>query len=256
MRLTVTCLTALLLCAGCASMSGEAGTPNYAAQAEANMRLGNEALEDRDFLRAEQYFEFVRTKFPYLEASKDAELKLADTDFQQDQFPEAREKYQAFVKLNPTHSKVDYAAYQAALTHVKEMPSDFFLLPPSEEKDQTDVQSALRAMNDFLRQYPDSSYAKDAKVHADDAKKRMAEHELYVAAFYRKRERWKAVAQRLENMLTRYPGTRYEEEALFSLHEAYVKLKDTERAQETLRKVLQRLPNTPAADRAQRMLGS
>jgi outer membrane protein assembly factor BamD len=256
MRLTVTCLTALLLCSGCASLSGEAGTPSYSSQAESNLRLGNEALEDKDYLRAEQYFEFVRTKFPYLEASKEAELRLADTDFAQDRFPEAREKYQSFVKLHPTHPRVDYAAYQAALTHVKEMPSSFFLLPPSEEKDQTDIQSALRSMTDFLRQYPNSELAKDAKVHADDAKRRMAEHELYVAAFYRKRERWKAVAQRLEGMLTRYPGTKYEEEALFSLHEAYVKLKDTERAQQTLRKVIQRLPNTPAADRAQRMLGS
>ncbi|HEX8697968.1 MAG TPA: outer membrane protein assembly factor BamD [Myxococcaceae bacterium] len=256
MRLTVTCLTALLLCAGCASMSGEAAPPSYASQAEANLRLGNEALEDNDYLRAEQYFEFVRTKFPYLEASKEAELRLADTSFNQDRFPEAREKYQSFVKLHPTHPKVDYAAYQAALTHVKEMPSDFILLPPSEEKDQTDVLSALRAMNDFLRQYPKSEYADEAKVHAEDAKRRMAEHEMYVAAFYRKRERWKAVAQRLEGMLSRYPGTKYEEEALFSLHDAYVRLKDTERAQETLRKVIQRLPNTPAADRAQRMLGS
>jgi outer membrane protein assembly factor BamD len=256
MRLTVTCLTALLLCAGCATTSGEAAAPNYASQAEANLRLGNEALADKDYLRAEQYFEFVKTKFPYLEASKEAELRLADTSFDQDRFPEAREKYQAFVKLHPTHPKVDYAAYQAALTHVKEMPSDFFILPPSEEKDQTDVQSTLRAMSDFLRQYPKSEYAKDAKVHADDAKRRMAEHELYVAAFYRKRERWRAVAQRLEGLLTRYPGTKYEEEALFSLHEAYVKLKDTERAQQTLRKVIERLPNTPAADRAQRMLGS
>jgi len=255
MRLTVTCLTALLLCAGCATTSGESA-PNYASQAEANLRLGNEALADKDYLRAEQYFEFVKTKFPYLEASKEAELRLADTRFDQDRFPEAREKYQAFVKLHPTHPKVDYAAYQAALTHVKEMPSNFFMLPPSEEKDQTDVQSALRAMNEFLRQYPKSQYAQDAKVHADDAKRRMAEHELYVAAFYRKRERWKAVAQRLESMLTRYPGTRYEEEALFSLHEAYVKLRDTERAQQTLRKVIERLPNTPAAARAQRMLGS
>jgi outer membrane protein assembly factor BamD len=151
---------------------------------------------------------------------------------------------------------VDYAAYRAALTHVKEMPSNFFLLPPSEEKDQTEVQSALRAMSDFLRQYPDSQYAKEAKTQEAQARQRLAEHEMYVAAFYRKRERWRAVAQRLEGMLTRYPGTKYDEEAFFSLHEAYVKLKEPDRAQETLRKVIKQLPNTPAAERAQRMLGS
>lgn len=258
MRLAVACLsTFLLLTTGCASLSeGQAGDPDYAARAEENLRLGAEALENKDYFKAEKYFEFVKTKFPYLEASKEAELRLGDVDFAQDRFPEAREKYNTFIKLYPTHPKVDYAAYRAALTHVEDMPSDFFLLPPSEEKDQTEVQSALRAMNDFLRQYPQSEYAKDAQLKADDAKRRLAEHEMYVAAFYRRRERWKAVAQRLEGMLSRYPGTQYEAEALFSLHEAYVRLNEPARAQETLRKVIQRLPGTPAADRAQRMLGS
>jgi outer membrane protein assembly factor BamD len=136
------------------------------------------------------------------------------------------------------------------------MPSEFFLLPPSEEKDQTEVQAALRAMNGFLRQYPESQYTQEAKAQAEEAKRKLAEHELYVAAFYRKRERWPAVVQRLEGLLARYPGTKYDEEAFFSLHEAYVKLKQPDRAQETLRKVIQQMPNTPAADRAQRMLGS
>jgi outer membrane protein assembly factor BamD len=257
MRLTITCLTTLLLLStACASLDRPAGEPDYAAQAEENLRLGNEALENRDFLRAEKYYDFVRTKFPYLEASREAELKLGDLDFEQERYPEARERYDSFIKLHPTHPKVDYAAYRSALTHFKDMPSEFFLLPPSEEKDQTEVQAALRAMNSFLRQYPDSEYAKEAKEQAETAKQKLAEHELYVAAFYRKRERWPAVAQRLEGLLSRYPGTKYDEEAFFSLHEAYVKLKQPERAQETLRKLIKQMPGTPAADRAQRMLGS
>jgi outer membrane protein assembly factor BamD len=257
MRLTVTCLTAfLLLSTGCASLDRQAGDPDFAAQAEENLRLGDEALDNRDFLRAEKYYDFVRTKFPYLEASKDAELKLGDLEFEQERYPEARERYDSFIKLHPSHPKVDYAAYRSALTHFKDMPSEFFLLPPSEEKDQTEVQAALRAMNNFLRQYPDSQYAKEAKEQAEVAKQKLAEHELYVAAFYRKRERWPAVAQRLEGLLSKYPGTKYDEEAFFSLHEAYVKLKQPERAQDTLRKLIKQMPGTPAADRAQRMLGS
>lgn len=257
MRLIVTCLTTfLLLSTGCASLDRQAGEPDYAAQAEENLRLGDEALDNRDFLRAEKYYDFVRTKFPYLEASKDAELKLGDLEFEQERYPEARERYDSFIKLHPLHPKVDYAAYRSALTHFKDMPSEFFLLPPSEEKDQTEVQAALRAMNNFLRQYPDSQYVKEAKEQAEVAKQKLAEHELYVAGFYRKRERWPAVAQRLEGLLSKYSGTRYDEEAFFSLHEAYVKLKQPERAQETLRKLIKQMPGTPAADRAQRMLGS
>lgn len=257
MRSAVAFLSAVLLfTSGCAALtSGQPGEPDYAASAEENLKLGSNAMENRDLLKAQKYFEYVRAKFPYQEAAREAELALADVEFVREAFPEAREAYQSFIKLHPTHPRVDYAAYRSALTHVEDYPSDFFALPPSEEKDQGEIKAALVAMEEFRRQYPKSEFADEAKAHADEARKRLAEHELYVARFYEKRERWKAVAQRLESLLRRYPGTQYEEEALFDLHTAYVRLNDPKKAEETLRQVLKRLPGTPAAERAQRLLG-
>ena len=253
----VACLTSvLLLTSGCASLSGQPGQPDYAVEAESNLRLGREALESKDWLRAEQYFEYVRQKFPYLEAAKEAELLLADVDFDRGLYLEARERYESFVKLYPTHPQVDYAAYRAALSHVKDYPSEFFALPPSEEKDQTEIRNALVAMSAFVKQYPTSQYAKEAQGHLEVARRRLAEHELYAAAFYKKREHWKGVIQRLEGMLKKYPGVPQEEEALFMLHDAYLKLNDTAKAQEALKRVMERFPGTPAAERAKRMLGS
>jgi outer membrane protein assembly factor BamD len=259
MRSLSFCFTALLvLCAaGCASLSSkQSGEPDYTAQAESNLRRGDEALERRDFEQASKYFEYVRTKFPYLDVANEAELKLADVDFAREQYADARLKYQDFIKLHPTHPKVDYAAYRVALSHLEDMPSDFFLLPPSTEKDQTEVQAALGALTDFIRQYPASTYVEEAKVKVEEVRRRLARHELYVASFYARRERWKAVVQRLEGLLERYPGTPYEEEALFDLHDAYQQLRDAERARQTLQRVMERLPGTPAAERARRMLGS
>ncbi|HSP77851.1 MAG TPA: outer membrane protein assembly factor BamD [Myxococcaceae bacterium] len=249
------CLSAILSTAGCASLSSsQGGEPDYASEAESNLRLGDEAYARRDFIQAAQYYEHVRTKFPYLEVANEAELKLADVAFEQEQFPEAREKFQTFIKLHPTHAKVDYAAYRSALSHFEDIPSDFFLLPPSTEKDQTEVQAALRALNAFLLQYPDSAHAPEAKEKVEQVRARLAAHELYVASFYARRERWKAVVQRLEGLLERYPGTRLEEQALFELHEAYLKLEDAESARKTLQRVLERLPESDAAKRARRLL--
>ncbi len=256
--LRAVCLSAVLSTVpGCAALnSSQAGEPDYAAAADQNIRLGDEALERKDFLQAEKYYEHVRTKFPYLEAANEAELKLGDLNFAQERYPEAREKFQTFIKLHPTHPKVDYAAYRAALTHFADVPSDFFLLPPATEKDQTEVLAALVALGDFVRQYPRSQYLPEAKENLEKTRLRLAEHELYVASFYAKRERWKAVVQRLEGLLKDYPGTALEEKALFQLHEAYVRLQDTAQARKTLERVLERLPGTPAAERAQKMMGS
>lgn len=250
-------LALLALATGCASLATvEPGDPEYAADAPANLRLGNTALKDRDFERARRFYEHVRSRFPYAEQASEAEVRLADADFEQQLYAEAREKYGTFVKLHPTSPLVDYAAFRYALTHVEEIPTDVFFLPAVAEKDQSASQAALRTLNDFLRQYPSSPRVKEAQAALERVRKRLAEHELYVAEFYQRRERWRAVAQRLELLLERYPGTPLEEKALFSLHDAYVKLQEGERAREVLQRVMSRLPGTPAAERARRMLGT
>jgi outer membrane protein assembly factor BamD len=228
----------------------------FASDAQANLAKGNEALRTKSYPEAERYFEFVKTKYPFLDAAKEAEIRLADTDFDRERYTEARDRYTNFVKLHPTHPKVDYAAYRAALTHYKDMPSDFFILPPSKEKDQVQVRAANKAMADFVRSYPNSSYHAEAKKILDDTRRRLAEHELYVAEFYTKREKWVAVARRLETVADQYSGLGYDEKVLFQLHDVYGKLKDKSRAEDALRKIISRFPGTPAASRAQQLLGT
>jgi outer membrane protein assembly factor BamD len=254
----LTLALAALSLPGCKTLQnvgGDPGEPTYGSDAESNLKSGNEALEGKNFIEAEKYFEYVKSKYPYLEAAKEAELKLADTDYERDRFIEARDRYHSFIKLHPAHAKVDYAAYRAALTHHREIPSDLFILPPSREKDQVEVHNTLKAMNEFIRQYPESQYLAEAKRYADEARKRLCEHELYVARFYRKRERWGAVVGRLNTVVETYSGLGFDEEALFGLHEAYTKLGDPQRAQETLRKVIAKLPGTAAAQKASKLLG-
>src|SRR5262249_40118318 len=151
----------------------------------------------KNFNEAQKYFDYVKSKYPYLEAATTAELRLGDVDFEREKYAEARDRYLNFIKLHPTHSKVDYAAYRAALTHYKDMPSEFCWLPPSSEKDQAEVRQAATAMADFIRTYPSSEYVGQAQKSYDEVKRRLAEHELYVADFYKKREKWGAVVGRL-----------------------------------------------------------
>lgn len=252
---SVAALALALSLAGCASLE-TGGQPTYSDTAEKNLAKGVAAYDDGNYLDAEKYFEHVRTKYPFLAAAKDAELYLADVQFARERYLEARDRYQSFVKVNPTHGRVDYAAFRAALTHYKEIPSDFFLLPPSAEKDQAEVRNAARAMQQFLRDYPKSKHVDEAKQILADTRKRLVEHELYVAEFYAKREKWNAVAGRLEKVVSDYPGTSYDERAWFELVDAYTRLNDTARAQQTLKRLIEAMPGTPAAERAKKLLGS
>ncbi len=238
---------------GCKTLRGS-GELDYAGDAKTNLERGNEAFASRNYADAEKYFDYVRTKYPYLDAAKEAELRLGDTDFAKDQFTEARDRYTNFAKLHPTHPKADYAAFQGALTHYKEMPSDFFLLPPAYEKDQTEIRAAAKAMDDFLHSYPNSSFAPEGKKILDEVRHKLAQHEVYAADFYAHRNRWRAVAARLEAVVQKYPGIGFDQDALFRLHDVYLKLNDREKARDALKRVVERFPGTDAAAKAQRIL--
>jgi outer membrane protein assembly factor BamD len=249
-----------LAATGCKSFGGLGSSSdepevNYASDADANMKLGDDAMEAENYAEAARYYEYVKTKYPFLEAAKTAELRLADADFQRERFVEARERYKNFVRLHPTHPRVDYAAFRAALTHYKDIPSDLFILPPANEKDQQEVRSALNAMTDFIRTYPDSQFVPEAQKVLTDVKTRLAEHELYVADFYRRRERWPAVIGRLSTVAKKYPGTHHDEQVYFGLHEAWLKLQDEKRAREALRAYLALHPDGRESRRARELLG-
>lgn len=239
----------------CSTLGGETQA-EFKKDAVSNLASGNAALKNHNYAVAEQYFDFVRTKYPFLDASKEAELRLADTDFAREQYSGARDRYQNFAKLHPTHPRADYAAYRAALTYYQEIPSDFFLVPRSYEKDQTAVRGALKSMTDFIKNYPSSSYLPDAQKGLNEVRGRLAKHELHVADFYAHHGRWPAVAVRLESLVDNYPGAGYDQDALFRLNEVYQRLNQPERAKEALRKVIDRFPGTDAAERARKLLGS
>jgi len=114
-RLLPLSLLVVLPACGLFSNNGDFGEPDYASEASTNLKRGDEALDGSQYQLAEKYFEYVKTKFPFLEASRQAELRLADVSFERELWTEAADRYTAFVKLHPTYSKVDYAAYRAAV---------------------------------------------------------------------------------------------------------------------------------------------
>ena len=245
---------------GCAALkslgSSEPPPLDFSADADANLAKGDEALEGGNHDDARRYFEYVRSKFPYLEASKTAELRMADVEFSREKYIDARERYSSFTRLHPTHPKVDYAAYRVALAYYQDMPSQLFIFPAAAEKDQLSVKGALVAFRDFIKTHPKSAFVADAKKYQTEVENRLADHEWYVAGFYARRDRWPAVIGRLQVILSLYPESSYAEDAYWRIYEAHLSLKEDDKAKEVLQKFLAKMPSAKTVDRARKILGT
>lgn len=231
----------LLASVACAHVDST-GTVKFSPDAETNYKLGLKAMEDRRYLDAMQFFEHIRYRHPYSSTAALADLAIADTFFIQDKFLEAAESYRNFVKLRPNHPKVDYAEYRIALSYYKDIPMDFFLFPPSYEKDQTAVRSAASNFETFLRKYPNSEFVPEAKEKLLETRERLVAHEMSVAAFYHHHKRYKSTAMRYERVVNEFPDSKRVGEALMGLANAYLDLNEPQKAREALEKLMKDFP--------------
>jgi outer membrane protein assembly factor BamD len=224
--------------AACAS-SEDGKQVTYALSAKQNYDRGLEELKKENYVEAAHFFSYVKQKFPFSKYAGLAELALADTDFARSNFQEAIDSYKSFARLHPTHEKVEdgYVAFRIAECFVKEMPDDFFLLPPAYEKDQSSVRDALRELDSARGKYPDSPYAKPAQAYRREVLRRLIEHEVYVARFYLERGHPKAAILRIETALRRYPDSGQEGELMLALGETYLEMGNAARAKQVFERV-------------------
>lgn len=172
-------------------------------------------LKDSLYPEALDGFETIKARFPYSKYAALSDLRIADVHYERQAYVEAVDAYRNFLKYHPTHSEAPYAMFRIAEAYQQQMPTDFFFLPPSNEKDQAQTKLAISAFKDMLSRYPQSEYAEKANEKLDECRKHLGEHELYVARFYFKREKWVASAARAEGILRDYPGLGLDAEALW-----------------------------------------
>ena len=240
-------LTLGAACAGPAALTGKEN-----AEAAYNKAVGN--LKNGEYPDALAAFADVKAKFPYSKYAALADLRLADTHFEQGKFLEAVDAYRQFIKMHPTHQEIPYALWRIAESDFKQAPDAWWFLPPPEERDQSTVRLAISAYQDVIDRYPQSEYAPQARAKIDDCHRLLAEHELYVAKFYWKHEKWQAAAARAEGLAKDYPNLGFDAEALLLAVRARTNAGDAELARNAGQRLVAKFPQSAEAAEAQNLM--
>lgn len=154
-----------------------------------------------------------RARYPYSQFANDALLIQADAQFQASRYPEAVVSYDEFLQRNKTHPKMPLAAFRVA--KALDLQSS-----ESPDREQSNTKRALAKYNEFVVGFSKSEYVAEAKDRIGVLKRRIAEHELFIARFYWKKDLWHAALTRfLELRNSEYKDIR--DEANAKAKEAY-----------------------------------
>ena len=243
--------------AGCGGKSA-AGAVDYSVSAQKNYEKGLKELEDKDWVAASKYFGFIKSRFPYSKYAVLAELRLADAQFGAEQYLEAIDSYRLFIKFHPTHDMVanGYASFRIGEGYYRQLSGDFWMFPPSSEKDQSASEDAANELKTFLDKYPDSPFRDRAREIVIKVGRRLADHEWYVARFYWDRGKPMGTVIRLRRLLERYRGVGYDEDALWLLGRAYVAVAMPDRARGVWTELVDKYPKSSHAGDARSALTS
>ncbi len=102
------------------------------------------------------------------------------------------------------------------------------------ERDPTKAEQAIERFEFFLREYPDSPLAPEARERLAELNEHLAEKQLRNTEQYYRHKRYRSVEVYAEGLLERFPRSQFLPDALLLLARAKARLKDTAAACETL----------------------
>jgi outer membrane protein assembly factor BamD len=186
---------------------------------------GSEYLDRRLWPQALLMFEEVERQHPYSSWARRAMLMEAYAHYQSNEYDKAIEDAQRFIALHPGNDSAPYAYYLIAVCHFERILDV--------GRDQGTTERALASLNDVVRRYPDSAYARDARLKLDMVYDQLAGKEMEVGRFYLTRDQQLAAINRFRLVVENpnYQRTTHVPEALHRLVESYLSVGMTEEAQ-------------------------
>lgn len=191
---------------------------------------GTEALNERKWLTAREYFRQLVDSYPQSTMRADAKLGIGDT-YLGEGTTEARimaiNEFREFLTFFPTHSRADYAQYKLAMAHFYQMRGPM--------RDQTETIEAIRELQAFLDRYPPlapgqsgyqerSDLVSEARTRLREARDRLGDHELGVGVQYHRTRWYPGAIERLRTLIEKDPEFSRRDAAYFYLADSYDKV--------------------------------
>jgi outer membrane protein assembly factor BamD len=170
----------------------------------------DEMVEER-YVAAAKTFDEVESQHPYSVWATKSQIMATYAQYEAGNYGEAIVSADRFIQLHPGHRDIAYAYYLKAIS--------YYVQITDVGRDQKITEQALKALDDVVRRFPDSKYARDAKLKLDFTRDHLAGKEMEIGRYYLKRGQYLAAMNRFKRVIDNYQTTTHVPEALERLVE-------------------------------------
>jgi len=242
-RFSVPALALLLGLAGCSNfLNSESKDGDYAnganlPPADVLYAQGVAQLQKEDYDRAVTDFDNVEENYPYSSWATHAQLLEGYAHYKNQDYDDAISALNRFIALHPENQDIAYAYYLKSLCYYEQIDDV--------QRDQTATYESIQTLTEVITRFPDSAYARDARIKLRLANNRLAGHDMVIGRFYEKQHLYGAAIGRYQDIVTSFQTTTYTAEALERIVECYLDLGLTDAAQQTASVLAYNYPGSP-----------
>jgi outer membrane protein assembly factor BamD len=186
---------------------------------------GVDALNARRFTTASDQFNAVEQNYPYSSWAVNAQLMSGYSLYLQNKYTQSIGVLDRWIQLHPAHRDVGYAYYLRSLCYYEQI-ADI-------ARDQKGTEQAMNALREVVTRFPDTSYARDAKLKIDLCIDHLAGKEMEIGRYYQKQHLYEAAIGRFQRVVDDFQTTNHVPEALARLTEVYLALGLKDEARKT-----------------------
>lgn len=207
-------LSAIIVAVAITACSSDDEDTYIARDVEVLYNLGVDQLGRGRYAAAAALFDEVERQHPYSVWARRSQLMAAYSHYQANEYEDSILSAERFLTLHPGNPSASYAYYLIAMSHYEQI-TDI-------GRDQRQTEQALAALQQVIRRFPNTEYARDAKLKLDLTRDHLAGKDMEVGRFYLRQKQYLAAIGRFRSVIENYQTTSHTPEALHRLVESYL----------------------------------
>ena len=182
-------------------------------------------FDEEQYDQANEIFENIERIYPLSNEAIQSQIMQGFIDYIILDYDAAIIKFSKVIKRYPSLKNLDYVYYMKALCYYEQVTH--------EGLDGKFNELALINLNQVIKRFPESKYAKDSYQKIVLVKSNIAAKHMMIGRFYQKEEKYTASLNRYKIVVDSFDETKFVPEALFRISEIYLNLGMIEDSEKT-----------------------
>ncbi|MEF2145886.1 MAG: outer membrane protein assembly factor BamD [Desulfovibrionaceae bacterium] len=158
---------------------------------------GVDSMNEGAYSDAAEYFMKLKDNYPFSPFTPKAEVGLGDAYYLDEEYVLAADAYKEFEALHPAHEDTPYVLFQVGMSNFKQFRSI--------DRRQDNIREGIEYFQRVMDAYPGTDFAAQSAEYIKQSRRILAEHEIYIADFYWRTEKYGPAWSRYKYIVETFP---------------------------------------------------